>query len=87
MPGMPGVDIDRVHHRRPVPLHLPAVLCPAGAECAPQQAAGSGDAGRDSPPPRRTWPGRDLGVREPYPGEVGLSWAEVHCGLASGVLA
>ena len=33
------------------------------------------------------WPGSDLGVRAPYPGETPLSWSEVHHGLSVGFLA
>ena len=86
MPGMRGIDIDRVY-RRALPVHLPAVLRPSGAERAPQQAAGQCHAGRHRALPGQSWPGSDLGVRAPYQGETPLSWAEVHHGLAMGVLA
>ena len=85
MRGMPGVDIDRVY-RRVLPLHLPAVLRQTGAERTPEQGAGQCDACRHSALPRQSWPGSDLGVREPYPGEVALSWGEVHYAMAVGLV-
>ena len=39
---------------RPVPHELPAVLRPAGAQCAPVASASGGDAGGDCPPSRTT---------------------------------
>lgn len=86
MRGMPGVDIDRVY-RRLLPFHLPAVLRPAGAERTPEQGAGQCDACRHSALPRQSWPGSDLGVRAPYPGETPLSWSEVLHAQVNGVLS
>jgi len=70
--------------RRPLPLRLCALLRALGAQRPPHPPAGSSHAGGHCAPPGRTWPGRDLGVREPYPGETALSWSEIHCAIATG---
>lgn len=70
--------------RRSLPVRLPAMLRAAGAKYPPQPPAGSRHAGGHSAPPRRTWPGRDLGVRAPFPGETALSWSEIHSAIATG---
>jgi len=62
------------------------MLCAPGAERPAEQGCSAGHAGRDRAPPGCTWPGRDLGVRAPYPGETALTWAEVLIGLREGVL-
>jgi hypothetical protein len=42
-----------------------------------------GDAGGVRPAARQhTWPGRDFGIRAPYPRETPLSWDEVHHAIA-----
>lgn len=33
-----------------------------------------------------SWPGAVYGIRRPMPGEVVLSWQEVHCARRAGVL-
>lgn len=65
---------------------LPRLLHAAGAEHAPAQACGCGDAGGHRADAGEPWPGRSLGVRGPMPGETALSWGEVHVGVKTGVL-
>lgn len=45
-----------------------------------------GDADRNSPFSRRTWPGSDLGVRAPDPEEIPLNEAEVAFGIERGLI-
>ena len=68
-----------------VPVPVLGVLHPAGGLDASEQASGSRDAGGDRQIPGCPWPGRDLGVRPPMPGETALGWAEVHHGLKEGL--
>ena len=70
--------------RRGVPDGLSALLRAAGAQRAPLPGAGAGDAGDHRPLPWRAWPGRDLGVRAPMPGETPLSWDELVVALKGG---
>jgi len=63
--------------QRPVPDALPALQCAAGCVSAAIAPASRADAGSDSARQVTTWPGRDFGVRQPYPGETPLSWEEV----------
>lgn len=69
-----------------VPVPVLGVLHAPGALDESEQAGGGRDAGGDRQVPGRAWPGRDLGVRAPMPGETALSWAEVHHGLREGLL-
>lgn len=69
-----------------VPVPVLGVLHAPGALDASEQAGGRRDAGCDRQIPGRAWPGRDLGVRAPYPGETPISWAEVHHGVREGLL-
>lgn len=70
---------------------VPGMLRTPGAIDTPQQAARGSDAGIDrslSAPVESgsTWPGRDFGVRAPYPGETQLSWCEVMEAVRRGLL-
>lgn len=67
-----------------VPLPMPAVLRGAGGEREAAARAARGDAGSYRTDTRRTWPGRDFGVRAPYPDETPLSWSEALVWLHSG---
>lgn len=69
-----------------VPVPVLGVLHAACDFDAPEQAGGGRDVGGDRQIPGRAWPGCDLGIRPPLPGETGLSWAEVHHGLREGLL-
>lgn len=72
--------------QRPVLHALPRVLRAAGGEHGAGQAPGAGDAGGHCAPQAGAWPGSDLGVRAPFPGECALSWAEVLHGWRAGLL-
>jgi len=56
-----------------------------GVGAAIEDEAGN-DACCDSALSGSPWPGRDFGVREPYPGETALSWSEVHFAHERGLL-
>ena len=62
---------------RGISVPVPGLLHTAGPECLPEQAPRGRDAGGHCPLQGCTWPGHDLGVRAPYPGEATLSWPEV----------
>ncbi len=70
----------------PVQPEMPDVRHSTCPGCTPFPRPPGSDAHRDCPHARRTWPGRDLGVRAPMPGETGLSWAEVHIAMREGQL-
>lgn len=67
-------------------LQVPGMLRAPGFICTSKQAACGRDVGRDCEVQGCAWPGRDLGVRCPRPGETALSWSEVHHGMKAGVL-
>lgn len=69
-----------------VPLPVLGVLHAPGSFDAPEQTGSGRDAGGDCQIPGCAWPGHDLGVRAPLPGETALGWAEVHHGLREGLL-
>lgn len=76
---------------RGIPPGMPGMLCAPGAIDTPQQSARGSDAGidRSFQAPMEsgsTWPGRDFGVRAPYPGETPLSWEEVMEAVRRGLL-
>lgn len=50
-----------------------------------QSADGLGPRRAGGAPAGQGWPGRALGVREPYPSETSLSWAEVIHGVEIGI--
>lgn len=62
------------------------VLRQAGDFGAPQQSTSGGNAGGHRQVQGSAWPGSDLGVRAPMPGETPISWAEVHHGMKEGLL-
>ena len=69
-----------------IPDAVRPVLCPAcgfGQTVAPTPR---GDADRNSPFSRRSWPGSDLGVRAPDPDEIPLNEAEVAFGFEHGLI-
>lgn len=87
MPGVPGVPgSGNQSFVWGLPISMRGVLLQARAERASEQAASGIDAGSHSQVPGVSWPGRDFGVRAPVPGEVVLSWTEVHHGLQEGLL-
>lgn len=65
---------------------VPWVLRPSGGVGAAITAEAGNDACCDRALSGRSWPGRDFGVREPYPGETALSWSEVHFAHERGLL-
>lgn len=69
-----------------VPDAVPGVLHSSCAECLSEQRPGSGHAGSDRQVRRCTWPGRDLGVRQPGIDETPINCAEVRHGVMKGVL-
>lgn len=71
---------------RGIPDAVPGMLHAPGAIDTPQQAARGSDAGSDRQVQGCTWPGRDFGVRAPYPGETQLSWCEVMEAVRRGLL-
>ena len=72
--------------QRTAQLPLPGMLHPALAQGPAQPQPPGGDACRDCAHAQGAWPGRDLGVRAPMPGETTLTWAEVHHGMREGPL-
>lgn len=71
---------------RPLRPAVLGVLCQVGDFGAPQQSASGGDVGGHCQVQGSAWPGSDLGVRAPMPGETPISWAEVHHGMKEGLL-
>lgn len=65
---------------------MPEMLYGLDSEYRSQQNAGKQHAGSDSKDTGRTWPGKDIGVREPSEEETPLSWAEIQVGIIKGVL-
>ena len=63
--------------QRAVQHGVPGLLCGFGADSAPEQGPGRGDAGGDWAQERETWPGQRVGIRAPKAGETPLSDAEV----------
>lgn len=84
MPGVRSGSDESAFWR--LPISMRGVLLQARAERASEQAASGIDAGSDSQVSGVSWPGRDFGVRAPVPGEVVLSWTEVHHGLQRDLL-
>ncbi len=83
---VPGVRSGQVAALGAVLPELPGVLCAAGGQHVPEQAARGGDAGRDRALSAKSWAGRGLGVRGPTPDETPLSAAEVEHGLKGGLV-
>ncbi|MCL2310793.1 MAG: hypothetical protein FWC42_11120 [Proteobacteria bacterium] len=72
--------------QRPVSAGVPALLRPAGGVGTAIAPASGADAGCDCALSASAWPGRDFGVRQPYPGETPLSWDEVHFARERGLI-
>ncbi len=80
---MPRVPISHDQPaQRPVPHAVPGLLRTAGAEYAPEQAAGIRHARGHRALQGQPWPGRDIGVRGPDGEETPLSHEEVLVGVA-----
>lgn len=69
--------IERTAKEWEVQPPVPGVLRAPGAQRAPGQGPGRRYVGRHRASIGGTWPGKDLGVRAPEPGETPLSRAEV----------
>ena len=80
-----------VAQQEPIERPLQHALRPVLRETGGQHASGQGQSqsndGCGFALPDERWPGESLGVRAPYPHEVGLSWPEIHQGLRDGVIA
>lgn len=69
--------IEKTAKEWEVQLPVPGVLHSSGSQRTPSKGSGLRHVGRDRASLGGTWPGRDLGVRAPDPGETPLSRAEV----------
>ena len=80
-------DSGRQPATRRIPDAVPWLQGPAGGVSASFAAPAGGDAGRVCQTSgQHAWPGRDFGIRAPYPSETPLSWGEVHHAVMHGLI-